>query len=521
MRSRSYITLNIQISLVIISVGIVGFLSTPAAASEEDVQKWTVNTMDWKTDGSYALIGGTGGLMARYDGESLELLPSIQIEPKQIAWNPDGTEALIVGHGGIYSFKDAFSPLRLGSDMNLECVDWDPTGTCALIGGYTTGGSSGFTASLMRYDGSGLKDITHLMDGNSNESMNIISWNPKDEFALIYKNDGRLYGYRDDYITLITETGGIFDLVWKPDGSEALFLYEDMSLASWDPHRPGEIDVLSGGYSDLKWSSGMLSWKPDGSFSLVIGNNADDGGCRIYRYDGAMKFIEEFPNKRVNCATWHPSGDYVLVGGSYGSGGLLQKIVVHDENPEVGLSPSLVAIPVIAVAIIAYLGLTETGRFTTIQFLFLPLFAKIRKRHPLENKMRELIYEYIELYPGENYTTIKKTLGLANGTLVYHLKILKEENLITSVSEGRYKRFYPAESDKLDMIKIYEHEGPQMLTELEEKIIEKMEEEPEISQVEVARSLGVSKQLVNYHIAKLVRAGVLKLKGKGKSSSYA
>jgi len=60
-----------------------------------------------------------------------------------------------------------------------------------------------------------------------------------------------------------------------------------------------------------------------------------------------------------------------------------------------------------------------------------------------------------------------------------------------------------------------------MLTKLEKKIIEKMEEEPEISQAEVARSLGVSKQLINYHISKLVRAGVLKLKEKTISKGYA
>jgi DNA-binding Lrp family transcriptional regulator len=68
---------------------------------------------------------------------------------------------------------------------------------------------------------------------------------------------------------------------------------------------------------------------------------------------------------------------------------------------------------------------------------------------------------------------------------------------------------------------IYEDEGTQMLTELQKKIIEQMEEKPEISQVEVAKSLGVSRQLVNYHITKLIKAGVLKLKRKTKSRSCA
>lgn len=60
-----------------------------------------------------------------------------------------------------------------------------------------------------------------------------------------------------------------------------------------------------------------------------------------------------------------------------------------------------------------------------------------------------------------------------------------------------------------------------MFTDLQKKIIEKMEEEPEIKQAEDARSLGVSRQLINYNITKLIKAGVLKLKGKTKSKSCA
>jgi len=500
---------------------IILFSALPTA-SEQNTPDWEVSTIDWKPDGNYALIGGTGGLIARYDGKSIIFQSNIQIEPKQIAWNPYGGEALIVGYGGVFLFKDAFSPLKLGLDLDYGCVGWDPTGTYALIGGRTGNEPTGHTTSLLKYDGNDLKDISYLIDNSSNVSISRIAWNPKSDFALIYRDDGKLYEYRDDDITLIKEMEDILDIAWKPDGSEAFFLFDDLSLASWDRHKPNDIDVVTTGKGGSKWSSGMLSWKTDGSYAIVVGYDSYHNLCRIYKYDGTMKFIEEFIDKQVNDMGWHPSGEYAVVVGSYnGSGGLLQKIVVDDENSEVILSPSVITISIITIIALVYLGLTETGRYTSLQFLFLPLFTKIRKKHPLENKMRELIYEYVTLYPGENYTAIKKTLGLANGTLVYHLSILKKENLIRAVSEGRYKRFYPVDSDKLDKTKIYEDEGTQMLTELQKKIIEKIGEEPEISQVEVAKSLGVSRQLVNYHITKLVKAGVLKLKGKTKSRSYA
>jgi WD40 repeat protein/DNA-binding Lrp family transcriptional regulator len=522
MNSRFSIAYRFQDILVIISIIFIVFFSTQRAAAEENIHEWTVNTIDWKPDGSYALIGGTGGLIARYDGKSVVLQSNIQVEPKQIAWNPDGSEALIVGYGGIFLFKDDLSPLKLGPDLDYSYAGWDPSGKYALIGGHIVNEHGGYSASLLKYDGRDIEDIPFLLNDNSNASISHISWNPKGDFALIYKDDGKLYEYRDHEVTLIKEIDDIFDLAWKPDGSEVFFLYNDLSLASWDRRKPSDIDALTTGKGGSNWTSGMLSWKPDGSFVLVVGYSSDQNICRTYKYDGTMKFIEELADKHVNDIAWHPSDKYAVVVGSYnGTGGLLQKIAIADQYSEVVLSPSVVAISIITITIIAYLGLTETGRYTSIQFLFLPLFAKLRKKHPLENKMREIIYEYIELYPGENYTAIKKTLGLANGTLVYHLKILMKENLIKGVSEGRYKRFYPIESDKLDKTKIYEDKGTQMLTELQKKIIEKIGEEPEISQVEVAKSLGVSRQLVNYHITKLVKAGVLKLKGKTKSKSYA
>lgn len=513
---------KIEIFLVIIAIFFVAFLGTRTTASKENIHEWTVNTIDWKPNGNYALIGGSGGMMAKYDGESIVSLSNIQIEPKQIAWNSDGSAALIVGYGGIYLYEDDLSPLILGSDLEYSCVDWDPSGSYALIGGHIVNEYTGYCVSFLKYNGTAFLDITPLMDKTSNVSISHILWNPKRDFAIIYRDDGKLYEYIEGETSLIKEIDDIIDIAWKSDGSRVFFLYDDLTLASWDMCKSSDIDVLTEGKDGSNWSSGMLSWKPDGNYALIVGYDAHLKLAKMYKYDGTLKFIEELKDKKVRDMVWHPSGKYAVVVGSYNeSGGLIQKIVVPNEESEVFLSPSMVVISIITLTTIAYLGLTEIGRYSCLQFLFLPLFTKVKKRHPLENKMRELIYEYIELYPGENYTAIKKTLGLANGTLVYHLKILKKENLIRAVSEGRYKRFYPIDSGELDRSKIYDHEGMQMLTELQRKIIEKIEEEPEISQVEVARSLGVSRQLINYHITKLVKAGVLKLKGKTKLRSYA
>ncbi|UCE73425.1 MAG: winged helix-turn-helix transcriptional regulator [Methanomassiliicoccales archaeon] len=521
MKYRYKNTCKLQALLLLIFMVFAVFLGSQEAASSEDTHEWTVNTIGWNPNDNYGLIGGTNGLIARYDGESVELVSIVPVKAKQISWNRNGSSAIIAGYGGVYLYEDSLFPLKLGSNFNFRCVDWDPTGRYALIGGHTGSLPKGFTALLLFYDGTELVDITHLIGDTSNISIAHIAWNPREEFALIYTDCGKLYEFRDSEIIFTKKIEDIFDMAWKPDGSELLFLFDDLSLASWDRCRPFALDVLTKGQGRLSWRSGILSWKPDSSLVLVAGCDTADNQWKVYKYDGGLEFIEKLAERQINDIAWHPSGKYAFAVGSYsGSGGMLQKIIVPDENSHSDLTPSLLAVSIIAVTMIVYFGLTETGRYICMEFIFLPLFTKIKKKHPLENKMRELIYEYIKLYPGQNYTTIKKTLGLANGTLVYHLKILKKEDPIKAVSEGRHKRFYPLEPDELDKSKLYEYEGePQMLTELQIKIINKIEEKPDISQVEVARSLGVSRQLVNYHITKLVKVGVLKLKGKTKSKS--
>jgi predicted transcriptional regulator len=494
--------------------------NNPLTTGEESESRWIAKTADWKPDGSYALIGYSGGMIAKYNGNAFEYQFIYELDINQVSWNPNGTTALIVGSGGIIELNEIVFSLKLGKGLDFKCVDWNPNGTSALIGGQVEDENGELHASLLKYNGNELIDITWMLESDLDFSISHIAWSPVDNHALIFTDNQMLFEYIDNEISFLIEIENILDIEWNPDGSEVLFLDKSLSLKTWDLSKPFNLELLTKAKKDNIWHSGGLSIRPNGKEVLIFGYDQNDKLSKIYFYDGSLQLIEEFKNEFVYDIGWHPQEEYAIAIGSYqDSGGLIQRIdVIKKADVSNNLSP-IFTVSFVSIITFIYIGLTETGRYKFFKYIFVPFLAKIRKRHPLENQMRDLIYKYIEHNPGENYSKIKKTLGLANGTLVYHLKILTKENLIKSITQGRRRRFYPIELEILDNNLIYEFDEPQMLTKIQKDILNKISEEPGISKIEMAKSIGVSRQLLNYHLNKLVKFGILKSKRKNEAEN--
>lgn len=155
------------------------------------------------------------------------------------------------------------------------------------------------------------------------------------------------------------------------------------------------------------------------------------------------------------------------------------------------------------VAVIVMLGLgsiflSENSKYAFFT-LFLPLYAKLRKKNILEHETRGLIRGYIIANPGDHFNSIKKALELNNGTLAYHLHVLKREGMIKSRRWGKFTRFYPCG------MKVPENGS--RYSEIQKLIINKIKETPGISQKDIAKIIGVTKPTINYHISKLMEGG--------------
>jgi predicted transcriptional regulator len=173
--------------------------------------------------------------------------------------------------------------------------------------------------------------------------------------------------------------------------------------------------------------------------------------------------------------------------------------------------PAIGAIAVVSIVIVAaaVIGGTEVG-FVAFLSLFLPLYVKIRKEEVLDQFTRGKIQGYITAYPGEHYNSIKTQLGLNNGVLAYHLRVLEREGYVTSLRDGVYKRFYPKETP------LPKKRG--QFSAIQEMIIENIRDEPGITQDGLARKMKVSNQVVHYHIRTLMAAGAVRVEKVGKET---
>jgi predicted transcriptional regulator len=96
-----------------------------------------------------------------------------------------------------------------------------------------------------------------------------------------------------------------------------------------------------------------------------------------------------------------------------------------------------------------------------------------------------------------------KELKLKNGVLAYHLNTLEREELIRSLRDGTFRRYYP-------------RSGRDVPFEIQRTIIEKIAQMPGIPEGFLADELGISRQVLDYHLDHLVQSGHVRMERRGK-----
>lgn len=133
----------------------------------------------------------------------------------------------------------------------------------------------------------------------------------------------------------------------------------------------------------------------------------------------------------------------------------------------------------------------------------------------IELDTRRKIYELIVKSPGIHFREIERRLGMAVGSLQYHLHFLEKKNLIKVEQDGEYLRYFPVESplsqnDKKILSFLRRKTSRRILIFLLNK--------PGANNKDISRGIGLSPSTISWHLNKLVEAEIVERKREGRES---
>ena len=166
------------------------------------------------------------GTLTKLQVEGVQL---VDVEYQGIDWKPDGSYALIVGkvfnQGGVALKYDRdtfteFSNTDLSYKNYFQSVRWDPTGSFALIGG-------GFANQglVYRFNGVSFEDITPDLGTYTMRGVRAQSWTPSGDYCLMVGDYAGVYKYQNGNFSLlnmqvdnVVPYDSYHGIGWRPDG---------------------------------------------------------------------------------------------------------------------------------------------------------------------------------------------------------------------------------------------------------------------------------------------------------------
>jgi len=137
------------------------------------------------------------------------------------------------------------------------------------------------------------------------------------------------------------------------------------------------------------------------------------------------------------------------------------------------------------------------------------LYSRLKREDVLDHFVRGQIYGHIRTNLGTHYNEIRRTLGVANGVLAFHLHTLEREGFVRALRVGSRKHFYPTDAPLPD-------ERGVRLSDIQQRILDHARANPGTPQAAMADALGVPRQSLNYNVKQLARMGQLKLEEAGR-----
>lgn len=131
---------------------------------------------------------------------------------------------------------------------------------------------------------------------------------------------------------------------------------------------------------------------------------------------------------------------------------------------------------------------------------------------------RRKIYKLVEKNPGLHFREIQRRLGLAVGSLQYHLGYLEREHLIRASKHGKFRRYF---TTKQRALKESHQEMNVLRKESTRKIVLFLQQRKRAAtNRQIAKAIGLTPSTTSFHLNSLMQSGVIEKRRSGRRSLF-
>lgn len=135
------------------------------------------------------------------------------------------------------------------------------------------------------------------------------------------------------------------------------------------------------------------------------------------------------------------------------------------------------------------------------------LFSRVTRSAALGHKTRSAVYEIVQRNPGIATHEIVTQIEAGWSTVTYHLEVLERTELLIGHKDGRYKRYFDRTTGR------FANGRKRVVAVLQNDttatIAHAIRAEPGLVQRRLAERLGLAPSSINWHVARLVEAGLV------------
>ena len=136
---------------------------------------------------------------------------------------------------------------------------------------------------------------------------------------------------------------------------------------------------------------------------------------------------------------------------------------------------------------------------------FIGLYARITRAEVFDNSVRERIFHAIKASPGLSASDLAKAAGVSWGTTIYHLDVLEQNRMVTSLRKGRHRRYF----ENGAALSVPKETVAVLQNAVTAQVVSSIKGQPGATQKELASRVGLTPQALHWHLQRLVQVGLV------------